>query len=221
MPTSDPFNISPMMIVLTKLRPKRLLDIGCGFGKYGMLYREYTDIWDERLDPSTWQYHIEGVEAFPAYRNPIHDYAYDAVHYAPAEDVLPTLGEFDCVLISDVIEHLEHSAAKGLVAEAFRHAPTVVISTPRDFNEQHAICDNEYERHRCHFTAADYPEAVHVQTIGVMACDIFVGTRDPLLKGHFRPVDAADIVYVRSRRKLGKAGIPLSLVAKAVAKALG
>ncbi len=221
MPTSDPYNLTPLVTILVRLRPGRLLDVGCGFGKYGMLYREYTDIWDQRIPRDSWTSHIEGIEAFEAYRNPIHDYAYNAVHYKPAQEVLPTLGQFDAVLIADVIEHLELAEAKSLVAECFARSPIVVISTPREFYPQEALCDNEFERHRCTFTARDFPEGIHVVTIRVMSCDIFVASREPLPRRMFSPIEPADFVYLYSRKKLGNAGLPISLALKSVNRFLG
>src|SRR3954454_16384233 len=102
MPTSDPFNISPILTVINALKPKRVLDVGCGFGKYGVLLREYDDIWGERIERQQWKLHLEGIEAFPKYHNPIHDYVYDRVHFGEAQTILPQLGQFDVILIADV-----------------------------------------------------------------------------------------------------------------------
>ena len=51
MPTSDMHNIVPILTIMQHLQPRSVLDIGCGFGKYGVLLREYLDIWHERLEP--------------------------------------------------------------------------------------------------------------------------------------------------------------------------
>src|SRR5262245_11243465 len=111
MPTSDYFNVAPILNVLTNAKPKSVLDVGCGFGKFGVLLREYLDIWHRRYDRSQWQTRIVGIDAFEKYRNPIWDYAYSQVHIGEAQKLLPMLGEFDAVLISDVIEHLEKADA--------------------------------------------------------------------------------------------------------------
>src|SRR5215471_9482604 len=116
MPTSDHFNITPIVTLLRNLAPARMLDVGCGFGKYGVLAREYLDVWHGRLAPEDRRLHLEGIEAFDAYRNPIHDYVYDAVHYGEALAVVPTLDDFDLALVADVIEHFEKGQARALVA---------------------------------------------------------------------------------------------------------
>jgi 2-polyprenyl-3-methyl-5-hydroxy-6-metoxy-1,4-benzoquinol methylase len=106
MPTSDHHNITAILTVISGLQPRSVLDVGCGYGKYGSLLREYLDIWHERLEPSQWNVSLSGIEAFPRYRNPIHDFVYDQVYYGEAQQILPKLGRFDVILIADVIEHL-------------------------------------------------------------------------------------------------------------------
>ena len=58
------------MTIINALQPRSILDVGCGFGKYGMLLREYLDVWHERYDKERWQVRIVGIEAFEQYRNP-------------------------------------------------------------------------------------------------------------------------------------------------------
>lgn len=221
MPTSDPYNITPILSVMQGLQPKRVLDVGCGFGKYGVLLREYFDIWHERFAKDTWQLHLEGIEAFERYRNPIHDYAYNHVHYGEAQQVFGGLGAFDVVLIADVIEHLEKEQAKALVRQSLEHAPVVVISTPREFYEQPDLFDNPYEVHRNHFTRADLPDGAEIRVIRVVSCDVFVVSREPLAAEAFQLTEPADFIYLWSRKKLGKAGIPVSLGLRQLCRWLG
>src|SRR5579872_3797635 len=106
MPTSDLQNITPIISVLHTLAPKSVLDIGCGFGKYGALAREYLDVWHGRIQRDQWQTRIEAIEGFAGYRNPLWD-IFDCVHLGDARELLVTLGKFDVILIADVIEHFE------------------------------------------------------------------------------------------------------------------
>src|SRR4051794_31450104 len=111
MPTSVHHNINTIVTLVSNLQPQRVLDIGCGFGKYGVLMREYLDVWNERIARDEWKVELTAVEAFNRYRNPIHDYVYDKVHYGDAMQIVPTLGDFDTILMLDVIEHLEKARA--------------------------------------------------------------------------------------------------------------
>ena len=211
MPTSDPHNINAVLTILTNLKPKRVLDIGCGFGKYGVLLREYLDVWYERVRKEEWVTTIVGVEAYEPYHNQIQDYAYSKVYIGEAQSVLPTLGEFDVVLIADVIEHLEQEQARELVRECFKHSPVVVISSPVEFYPQTAIYGNSYEVHRNLWTRDDFPAEVTIRTIRVVSCNVYVASREPLPASIFALTDPIDYVYLRSRHKLGKVGLPLSL----------
>lgn len=210
MPTSDHHNITAILTILTGMQPRRVLDIGCGFGKYGTLLREYLDVWHERLEPSQWQVSLVGIEAFPGYRNPIHDYVYNHIHYGEAQEVLPQLGEFDVILIADVIEHLQKSVAMQLVEECFKHSPVVVISTPTEFYPQEAMCDNPYEIHHHLWTEAEFPPGVFVRTVRMVSCNIFVASREKLNPSVFNLTDPVDYLYLRSRKKLGQLGLPFS-----------
>jgi len=219
-PTSDPNNIHPLLAILTGLQPRRVLDIGCGFGKYGVLLREYVDVWNDRLHPDQWQLELVGIEAFAGYRNPIHDYVYTKVHYAEASQILPQLGPFDVILMADVIEHLDQSQAVNLVAQCLNQSPVLVISTPVAFYAQQAHQGNTYEVHRSLFSHADFPSNVCVRWLPMISCNIFVASRQPLANAVFTLADPADLVYLRSRRKLGNWGWPLSAGLRLLCKLL-
>lgn len=138
------------------------------------------------------------------------DYVYNKVNFGDALSVLPRLGRFDLILIADVTEHLEKNNATNLVRECFCHAGVVIVSTPVDFFPHGALCGNDHEKHRCVFALADFPSGVHVRTIRVMG-NIFVASKELLSPNVFAVTDEARYVYLRSRMKLGKFRLPLSL----------
>ncbi len=220
MPTSDFHNISSVVALIYQLQPSSVLDIGCGFGKYGVLIREYLDVWNERLTPDSWRTNLVGIEACERYRNPILDYVYSKVHYGEAQTVVPTLGNFDVVLIADVIEHLEKKDARKLVEECFARSPVVIVSTPLEFSPQRDLLGNTYEVHRSWWRAEDFPADVHLRTIRMISCNIFVASREPLGEDVMALTDPADYVYLRSRRKLGFVGLPLSLALRSLCRLL-
>src|SRR5216684_559909 len=123
MATSDPQNISSVISILHVLAPKSVLEIGCGFGKYGALMREYLDVWHGRVQRADWKTRLEAIEGFSGYRSPLWD-------------------TFDYVHIGDVIEHLEHADARALTSEALQHADVLIISTPKDFYPQQESSGN-------------------------------------------------------------------------------
>jgi SAM-dependent methyltransferase len=220
MPTSALHNITPVLSVLTQLEPRRVLDIGCGFGKYGVLAREYLDVWHGRLGRAEWTTEIVGIEAHEPYRSPIHDYVYDTVHYADAVQALPALGDFDAVLMLDVIEHFEKAQAAAVVRQCLERSRALIVSTPIAFYAQQAHFGNRYEEHHSHWTRGDFESGVHVRAIRVVACDIFVASRLPLPEAVFAMADPRDALYLRSRQKLGTLGWPLSLMLRGLNRIL-
>ena len=168
----------PILTTIQALQPRSVLDIGCGFGKYGVLLREYLDVWNERIDRETWKVQLVGIDAFAQYRNPIWDYVYQRIYVGEAQKILPTLKEFDLVLIADVIEHLEHAEAVQLARICLEKSPVLIISTPRDFYPQDDLCDNPYEIHRNLWRRADFPAGCHVQTIPASSC---IGSGPPTI----------------------------------------
>jgi hypothetical protein len=55
MGTSDAANIPFVVSELQRLQPQSILDVGMGFGKWGVLAREYLDVWGGRCRPADWR----------------------------------------------------------------------------------------------------------------------------------------------------------------------
>lgn len=137
--------------------PHSVLDVGVGFGKYGILLREALDIPHERYRKDQWLVRIDGIEAFEGYRNPIHDYVYDAVYYKPVSECLPSLGVYDVVLMIDVLEHFtKEEGAKLLECLLMHTKKALIISTPINPAPQEEYAGNHYEAHLSRWTPVDF-----------------------------------------------------------------
>jgi SAM-dependent methyltransferase len=223
MPTSDVHNIVPILSVIQSLEPRSVLDIGCGFGKYGVLLREYLDVWHERLDVDDWQIHLEGIDAFAPYHNPIWDYIYRKVHIGEAQKILPRLEKFDVILIADVIEHLKRQVAIELVQCSLDKAKYLVLSTPKEFNPQQDLNENPYETHQILWMQADFPRGIHVKTVPGLSCNVFVASRGPIPWQATYVADIRNVLYLRSRhklRRLGPFGRPLAMMLRSLNRCL-
>src|SRR5215510_5091009 len=115
MPSSRPNAIPTVVHLLRQLRPNSILDVGIGFGKWGHLFREYTDILEAEHEPARyqrehWRVRIDGIEGYAAYLTPMHQYLYTAIHVGDARSVLPRLDPYDLIFLGDVLEHLEKPA---------------------------------------------------------------------------------------------------------------
>lgn len=146
MPTSHPEVISTVMDIVVRTRPKSVLDIGVGFGKNGMLCREYLDVWQGRYPTNEkWQVRIDGIEIFPEYRNPIWEYIYDNIIIGNIMDHLDILKNYELVLFIDVIEHLSKDDGMA-VLDAI--TGSYIVSTPRAlYRTDQGAFGNEHERH--------------------------------------------------------------------------
>lgn len=159
MGTSNWQNISYCVGILRRLRPESVLDIGTGFGRWGVLAREFLDVWEGREARALWQTRIEGIEAFPACLTPLHGYIYDRLHVGDAVDLLPTLGTFDVIYMGDVVEHQTRSRAYALVDEAVRHArQAAIVTIPIGDNwpQEMGWDGNAYHAHRSVWHLEDF-----------------------------------------------------------------
>lgn len=162
MPSSRPNTIPAVVHILRQLRPQSILDVGVGFGKWGHLFREYTDINAAENDPpryhkAHWQIRIDGIEGHAEYLTDMHRYLYDVIHVGDACQLLPSLSDYDLVFMGDIIEHLDKADGRRLLETALAKArQAVLVSTPKYETHQSELCGNELERHRSLWSAADF-----------------------------------------------------------------
>ncbi|MBI4717002.1 MAG: class I SAM-dependent methyltransferase [Planctomycetes bacterium] len=153
MPTSVPYALPIMASVARQLRPASVLDVGVGFGKYGFLFREYTDIWNlehvGRYGREHWRTRIEGVEATPEYITPLHRYVYDEIHLGDVREVVPRLGTYDVIVMGDVLEHFTRADGDALLDALYARARQCLLLTfPIDCAPNAGVLGNPYEAHR-------------------------------------------------------------------------
>ena len=129
---------------MSRLQPVSVLDVGVGCGKYGVLAREFLE--DEPcLDRKI---RIDGIEVFPRYINAGQRFYYDEIFIDNALDRVPALGQYDLILIIDVLEHLTQKEGLELLKQCVLKGKHILVSTPLDIGEQGAVFGNEFERHR-------------------------------------------------------------------------
>uniref|UniRef100_A0A832I2G0 Class I SAM-dependent methyltransferase n=1 Tax=Eiseniibacteriota bacterium TaxID=2212470 RepID=A0A832I2G0_UNCEI len=135
MPTSEHRQIPHVCDVLQRERPRAVLDVGAGWGKYGLLAREYGGA--ERVD---------AVDVNPP-RYPVYDHVWLGDLRA-LERVLPAdAPHYDLALIIDVLEHLEKPDAFALLDRLVARASKVLVTTPWGFRPQE-VPGQPFETHR-------------------------------------------------------------------------
>ncbi|MEM9585946.1 MAG: hypothetical protein AAGA03_01590 [Planctomycetota bacterium] len=179
MPSSRPVAIPYVVDIVRQVTPNSILDVGVGFGKYGHLFREYTDIvaserQPERYERTHWQCRIDGVEVFQNYLTPMHEYLYDHVYIGEANGVVTQIPDatYDMVWMGDVIEHFDKQVGIQVIQQAKRIAKKVVVlATPNRFVPQDALVENEHERHLSYWTKKDF-EALGSCRVADLADDV-------------------------------------------------
>jgi hypothetical protein len=169
-PTSAPEKIPLVVRKAMEFQPKSVLDVGFGFGKYGLLLREYLEFWGERpskesvpyYERENWRVEIYGIDAYePLTKLPHARSVYDRVDCMLLETAewVGIGRNFDLVLFCDVLEHVTKRSGLGAL-QAFdgsvaRH---VIVTTPDRFTPQKAMFGNPHEEHRCAWTEAELGE---------------------------------------------------------------
>jgi 2-polyprenyl-3-methyl-5-hydroxy-6-metoxy-1,4-benzoquinol methylase len=113
MPTSDPLLLTPVAREILSLQPLSVLDVGIGNGKWGVLAREYTDVWLRR-ERENYAVMIDGIEIFEKYRN-VNWVNYNHIHIGHVTDILPRLKSYDLIIFIEVLEHIEKTEALELL----------------------------------------------------------------------------------------------------------
>jgi hypothetical protein len=211
MPSSRPNTIPIVIHLLRQLKPQSILDVGIGFGKWGHLFREYTDIMEAEHEPAryqrkNWRVRIDGIEGHKAYLTPMHRFLYNRIHVGDAAKLLPKLPYYDLIFLGDVIEHFDKGAGLKLLSEAFAKAgKAVIVSTPKFETEQEDVCGNELERHRSLWTAKEFRKLLGASVKTIDGATLLAVLRKesvpPLQIGPPRPPKAQDAQRLSEARR--------------------
>ncbi|RMD60854.1 MAG: class I SAM-dependent methyltransferase [Alphaproteobacteria bacterium] len=159
MPTSHPRQVNEIVELIRRLDPQRILDVGCGFGKFGFLAREYLDVWGGEHAYGAWTRTIDAIEGFSRYLTPVHDFVYDRVLVGNACDILPQLdARYDLVLLIDILEHFERADGLAILRRCVELSANTIVSTPKDIGDQEDVFENELEAHRSQWRYRDFDE---------------------------------------------------------------
>ena len=139
MPSSFVDSFPPIVKLLTEITPKRVIDIGPGWGKYGLACREYL--------PTLETLHaIEVRQGRLPTQDAIYDWVYtgDVRSYSSAQ----FWSRWDLALLIDVIEHMSIADGHRVLDTILSVGCKILVSTPKVWDEQHDD-KNPYETHIC------------------------------------------------------------------------
>jgi 2-polyprenyl-3-methyl-5-hydroxy-6-metoxy-1,4-benzoquinol methylase len=159
MPISRANHISPIIEELLWLNPHSILDVGCGFGLFGVLFRAFTDIRrSERHSElyNNWTTKIDGIEMFEPYRSKAWEF-YTNIYVSNALTEIDKLEKYDFVYCGDVIEHLTKEDGHKLIKKLLEHTNKWVhIATPSPAPKQDPFLGNPNEEHISSWTEEDF-----------------------------------------------------------------
>jgi hypothetical protein len=136
------------MDIIIALKPFSVLDIGSGFGKYGVLCREYLELWDGRQEYNFLR-RIDGVEVFETYITPLHKFIYNNIYTENISELVKKLDyTYDLVLLIDVLEHFSKDEGKWLLNTLLSKNKGVLIGTPKNPSAQKDAFKNVFETHK-------------------------------------------------------------------------
>ncbi len=173
MPTSNPFAISTVLQEVIELEPMSILDIGAGFGKWGVLFREMLDIWHWRIFPNEWKVKIDCIEGYSKYITPIHEYVYNFVYVQDVRHVnWSRMADYDLICLFDVIEHMTKVEGYNLLAKLLEHVNKAIFITtplPEDFvATPHGRWKDDLEGHKEAWAPQEFVEHFNAE---IVMCD--------------------------------------------------
>jgi hypothetical protein len=142
---------------INNLNPRSILDVGAGFGRWGFLCRcHFAGGTSLAIKPGQ-TLQIDAVEAFEPNVNPVYSAVYNRTFLGDAREVLQGLGEYDVIICSHMIEHLEKPEGWDLI-ETMRKRARMALILGLPFNDplREPIEGNEFEAHRSVWTAGDF-----------------------------------------------------------------
>ena len=153
------------MEMIISLNPRSVMDMGSGFGKFGVLCREYLELWDGR-QKYEFNRRIDCVEIFQQYISPLHKYVYDNVYKEDILEIAPKLDtKYDLVLLIDVLEHFEKIDGISLLDTLLAKNESVLVSTLKKPSPQKDAFGNVYETHRSIWSGDELAKMGHTSFI--------------------------------------------------------
>ena len=151
MPSSHFRNIPVVIQALRTLNPRRVLDVGVGCGKYGLLAREYLEVWGHEFEP--WRKNaiiVDGIEVFEPYITAVHRAVYDHLFVGEAVSVLAGMParSYDVVVAVEVLEHFDQEQGAIFLSQLARVSRAMILTTPTKYKRTSAAFGNSYEVHQ-------------------------------------------------------------------------
>ena len=149
MGTSNLQHIPYMAELFRLVEPQKILDIGVGFGRWGIVAHEFLDVWYDKVNPLDWTLKIDGIEAFEPNIQDYHKHFYNNIFLGDAKEKIYELDDdYDLMIFGDVLEHFTKEDGELLLQIGLKKSRYVIVAVPLGENwEQDEIYGNIYEKH--------------------------------------------------------------------------
>ncbi len=198
-------NQTPAIIhLLQKLKPKKILDIGKGFGKYGFLIHEYIGIDNTRkinADKSLKDQSnvlIDAVEVDADLMLPHLPHIYNKIYFGDILQLYKQLPPYDFVLMIDIIEHINKEGALLLLKHFLQQGSKIIVATPKHFFQQE-LYESEFENHVSHWNLKDF------KNLGFLDVQYFDAGAVYLLSNEKLDIRGFGNTWIKKIRRLARA----------------
>lgn len=161
MPLSIWLGMEDALQSIVQRRPSSVLDAGTGFGLWGMLLRQYLDVWSGRIHRDQWTTRIDGIEIDERRVQPHARYLYTEILVGDIRTVVPRRAakqRYDVILFGDVIEHLPKEDGRELLDAAVALAAELVVIRIPLGDGWRREGREEPDHHRSQWYASDFAD---------------------------------------------------------------
>ena len=149
-----PFCVEAMLAIA----PLRALDVGIGFGRWGMLVREFCEEWQGRVHRENWQVWLEGIEIYPENIEEYQHMLYNWIHVGDCAEIIAGMDQdWDLIIFGDVLDHLPKQTAWNTLQIAIQRSGYVLLNIPVGPGWQlGAAYGNPYEEKRSFWEVEEF-----------------------------------------------------------------
>jgi len=169
MPSSRIDLIQPIMTAIcnrhqSHARIESVLEVGVGWGKYGVLLREYLSMQDIMKEDNFWNLRLDSVEVCPQYLTGFksslytHMYPVDIREFCKDIEIWSGIWTWDLVLLIEVLEHMPKEDGHLVIKTLLDYAHWIVISTPKRLVRQPVEFYHEQEQHVSLWNIEDFKQ---------------------------------------------------------------
>lgn len=152
--TSTLYSTEWMVDQLRTLDPRSIVDVGCGWGRWGFLAREFLELWEHRFTPREWQLRIDAIDVHPGTWTPVHEHVYDRCFETDIRTWEPDRG-YDVAIACDVIEHLPKDDGLAVLERLKDLCGAVLLGLPLGWGTRQGFDGNPYEAHLSSWEVAE------------------------------------------------------------------